>query len=356
MSVEIEDLSATPDDVAACQRVKAYLDQYPFNAPWWLTNRHMQTVWSTYARRDNPMPFRKERLDTPDDDFLDIYHLDNDPTKPRAVLLHGLEGSAKSKYIAGVCSQLREHGWNATVIEFRTCGGEMNRARRTYHIGETTDLALVIETLVERNPDQGLYLSGVSLGGNVTMKWFGELGDELPSQVKAGAAVSCPFDLLVSGPELDKTGGGLYLYYFIPKLRKKALAKAELYPDALDIEAVRRAKTFVDFDTVVTAALHGFKDAEDYWARNACGQFLKGIRRPAMILASADDPFNPGSTIPHGEFERNPYLIPQITQQGGHVGFVYGPHPLAQRYWAEDQVVRYFLKTAEELTANESYK
>lgn len=333
----------------ACARIRSFLDEHPYDPPWWLTNRHMQTVWSTYMRRDVFLPFQRERLDTPDDDFLDVYHLEGDPAMPRAVLLHGLEGHAKSKYIGGVCTQLLAHGWNATILEFRTCGGEMNRARRTYHIGETTDLAHVVDTLIERNPEQSLYFSGVSLGGNVTMKWLGENGDSIPPQVKAAAAVSCPFDLIISGPEIDRTAGGMYLYYFLPKLKKKALAKAEQYPDALDVEAVRNSKNFKEFDTYVTAALHGFEDAEDYWRRNSCGQFLTGIRRPAMILAAADDPFNPGITIPHSTFSENPLIIPQITEKGGHVGFIYGTHPLVQRYWAEDQVVRFFLRTEEEL-------
>jgi len=339
----LDNVTADHESVAAWrERVLAKLDKHPYEPPPWLRNPHAQTCWSTFMRRRQPMAMRKERLETPDEDFLDIYHVEGDADKPIVILMHGLEGNAESRYIVGMARNLKALGWGSTAVEFRTCGGEINRAPRTYHIGETSDLELVIETLIARYPDRRIYISGVSLGGNVTMKYLGEKGEDVPAQIRGGAAVSCPFDLMASGPHMDNAFYGLYLLYFIPSLRKKALAKAEQYPELLDVDKIQRAKTFYEFDSFATAPMHGFDDAHDYWKKNSCGQFLPHIRRPALLLVSADDPFNPGHTLPHEAVARNPYLVPQFTEYGGHVGFVYGASPLRQRFWAEEQVVRFF--------------
>lgn len=322
-------------------RIRAALDGHPYRPPWWLRNNHLQTTVTTIVRRRRPLPFRRERLDTPDGDFLDLHHLDGGPDKPRAILLHGLEGCAESRYVCGMTRQLRARDWHVTVLEFRTCGGEMNRCERTYHIGETSDLDFVVRMLAAREPERRLYIGGVSLGGNVTLKWLGENGDGVPAQVRGGAGISCPFDLLISGPHMDRTFFGLYLRYFMPSLKRKALAKAEQFPGLLDIEQVKRARNFQEYDSWVTARLHGFEDAEDYWRRTSCGQFLPHIRRPALVLASADDPFNPGETLPRAAVKANPYLVDQFTEHGGHVGFLYGT-PWAPRYWAEEQLARFF--------------
>jgi uncharacterized protein len=328
------------------------LNQHPFRAAWWLPGSHLQTVWTAMGRKRIKLPFQAERLATPDGDALHIHVLEGAEDKPVLIMLHGLEGSVNSAYAGELGKNLHVADWTVVVMEFRTCSGEMNCAPRTYHLGETTDLAFLVDTLTKRWPDRPFYVAGVSLGGNVVLKWLGEMGGAVPEQVRAAAAMSCPFDVTLSGPHLDRVLGGAYVRWFLRTLIPKALAKAEQFPDMLDVEKIRGSKTFVDYDTHATAKLHGFEDAFDYWKRCSCGQFLPGIRRPTLLLTSKDDPFNPPNTLPHATIEANPFLVAQFSDAGGHMGFVQGPHPLRAEYWAEAQVARFFLACAQEPPPN----
>lgn len=322
-------------------RIMDELARHPYRAPWWLRWNHGQTVWSPWFRRTVLPPYRLDEIDTPDDDFLRLHVLEGDDAAPTALLLHGLEGSVESAYNIGIATHLSARGWHVVALEFRSCGGVMNRAKRLYHSGETTDLAFVVDYLIQRRPDARIYIAGTSLGGNVTAKWLGESSEAVPENV-AGAAVICPpFNLLRSGPHVDRVLGGAYVRHFLKTLIPKAVEKEKQYPGCLDLEGVRNARTFEAFDTWGTAALHGFEDAQDYWRRVACGQFLHRIGVPTMLLASADDPFNPADTLPHETADESPFLYPQFTERGGHVGFVYGP-PWRPRYWAEEHVARFF--------------
>ncbi len=321
--------------------IMAELERHPYRAPAWLRWNHGQTVWGPFFRRKDLPPYRLEEIETPDDDFLRLHVLDGEPGSPTALLLHGLEGSVRSGYNIGMAKLFSDAGWHVAALEFRSCGGVMNRAKRLYHSGETTDLAFVVDHLIGRDPSARVYIAGTSLGGNVTAKWLGESADSVPENV-VGAALLCPpFDLLRAGPHIDRLLGGAYVRHFLKSLIPKAIEKEAQYPGCVDIERVRNARTFEEFDTWGTAALHGFDDAFDYWRRVACGQFLSNIRVPTMLLASADDPFNPADTLPRDTAAESPYLYPQFTNSGGHVGFVYGP-PWRPRYWAEEHIVRFF--------------
>ncbi len=284
-----------------------------------------------------------ERWETPDDDFLRIHRFHGHEDKPVALLLHGLEGSAQSSYIVRMTKRLSELAWSVVVMEHRSCGGEMNRARRMYHSGETTDLAFVVDTLVHQRPSTPIYIAGFSLGGNQTAKWLGEAGDSVSPNVIAAAIVSAPFDLAVSGRRLDRGLHRAYVRHFLRTLIPKAEIKERQYPGCFDIEAVRRSATFEDFDTHATAALHGFRDAADYYAKVSCGQFLPGIRRPTLLISAADDPFNPRSTLPRESAARSPFLHPKFPDRGGHAGFMRHERGSQIGYWAEEQIVRFFL-------------
>jgi predicted alpha/beta-fold hydrolase len=286
-------------------------------------------------------PLRVERWDTPDDDFIDVHFLEGDPAMPTAVLLHGLEGCIESTYFMAMLRELHRAGWNAAAMEFRSCRGEMNRARRMYHSGETEDVGFVVQRLIERRPDIELYVAGYSLGGNVTAKWFGECGDALPANVRAGAAISAPYDLVASGKHMDSTVSRLYVLHFLRKLVPKAEEKHQQYPGVIDIERIRGARTFKEFDDHATAPLHGFADAHDYYTRVACGRYLEGVRRPLLLLSAEDDPFNPGHTLPRELAARHPYLHAEFTRFGGHCGFVQRGADGVES-WAEAQVVRFF--------------
>jgi predicted alpha/beta-fold hydrolase len=324
------------------QAVLAALNGNPFSPPWWLRGGHAQSFWTSLTRRHLQVPYRSERWDTPDGDFLYMKFFDGEPGAPLVLLLHGLEGSAESKYIKGFNLAFHEQGWNVATMEFRFCSGEINKTQRIYHMGETTDCDFVVRRLAERYPDTPLYLCGFSLGGNVLAKWLGEQGEAVPANVKGASVISPPFDPLVSAPDFHKILGGFYAWNFLRTLKPKALAKAEQFPELIDPDVVRGCKEFYTYDTVVTAALHGFEDAEDYWRKVGCHQFLDRIRVPTMLLTSADDPFNPAITIPRETADASPWLHPQWTERGGHVGFIMGKSPLRVRYWAEEQTVAFF--------------
>lgn len=313
-----------------------------FVPAWWLPGGHAHSAWGPLARREGGAGLVPERWATPDDDFLRVHIREGRPDRPTLMIVHGLEGSARSPYVAGLTRLFAAAGWTCAVFEHRTCGGVMNRARRTYHSGETEDLAFVARRLLERRPGAALYIVGVSLGGNQLLRWMGERGDALPARVAAAAAISPPFDLTASGPQIDRALGGYYVRRFLRSLIPKMIEKERQYPGCIDIEAVRRSRTFEQFDTHATAALHGFRDAWDYWERVSCGPLLERIRRPTLLIAAQDDPFNPASSLPRRAAARSPWLFPLFTSAGGHVGFVEGAVPWAPRYWAERQVFRFF--------------
>jgi hypothetical protein len=338
---------ATANDPALQERFKRdvlrRLEATPFRVPSWLTNAHAQTIWSRYGHRAARPLMELERWDTPDGDFLRIHTLETHPEAPTALLLHGLEGCVESTYLVRLIHVLRAEGFNVMVMEHRSCGGEMNRARRLYHSGETTDADFVVREFGRRNPGRSLYIAGYSLGANVTAKWLGEQGDDTPAYVQAAAVVSAPYDLMASGPWVDSgVRRQIYARHFLRKLIPKAIAKEQQYPGSLDIERIKRATTFREFDTHGTAALHGFRDADDYYTQSACGQFLANIRRPTLLLSAADDPFNPGTSLPRRLADESPYLHGQFTERGGHVGFVGLNGGRRVTFWAEDQIARFF--------------
>lgn len=323
-------------------RAMAVLNAHPFRPSWWLAHRHLQTCWSPLFRKRPSVPLERERLDTPDGDFLDVYHCPGDPDKPGLVLLHGLEGTLNSFYISAITKTFHEIGWNVSTMMFRSCSGELNRTCRVYHMGETGDLAFVMDLLHERHPDRPFYLAGVSLGANVLLKWLGEMNSAVPAYIRGAAGVSPPFNPAAGIEQFHKEFFGLYAKKFLRTLVPKAIEKERQHPGCMDIEKVRSCTDFYVYDTEVTARLHGFEDAWDYWKRVGCGQFLAEIRVPTLLLTSRDDPFNPAHTIPAEVADASHYLHPQWTDGGGHVGFVGGSLPWQPEYWMEDHLRRFF--------------
>ena len=259
----------------------------------------------------------------------------------RLLVLHGLEGTIRSHYLRGLLTLARDRGWAADALIFRTCNGEMTRARRLYHSGETTDLDAVVRRLVREQPGRPLSLAGFSLGGNVLLKWLGEHGDDLPSEVRAAAAVSVPFDLERGSRFIERGFSRVYGRHFLRTLRAKARIKLERDPGLYDASALERARTLFDFDDVVTAPVHGFTSASDYYRRSSSLGFLSSIRRPTLLLSAYDDPFLPRAVLDEVEevARANQYLSVEFHQRGGHVGFISGRAPWAPRYYAEERVV-----------------
>lgn len=341
-------------------RIQAELERHRFAPAWWARSRHPQTCWSPLFRTMPEVDFRLERWTTPDDDFLRIHHADpiaNDLLTPAAdppvlLILHGLEGSAQSNYVLGLADGFTRAGWRVVAMEHRSCGGEINRARRLYHSGVTDDLAFVVDEIVRRRIGKRIYIAGISLGGNQTVKWLGERGEAIPECVQGAVAMCVPFDLTVSGPNIDRAAGGAYVRRFLKTLIPKAILKERQFPGCVDIEKIKAAQTFEEFDTYGTAALHGFDDARHYWKSVGCGQFLGGVRRPLLLISAEDDPFNPGETLPRETCANSPWLIDCFSKTGGHVGFIYGRSPRTSRHWAEEQTLRALTMLEAELTGD----
>jgi predicted alpha/beta-fold hydrolase len=252
-------------------------------------------------------------------------------------VLHGLESSSHAPYVKRMVAAARAAGLSAVAMNFRGCSGEPNRLPRLYHSGETSDVARVVARLVAERPGRPLALAGFSLGANVVAKWVAERGDGLPAEVRGAAAICAPFDLAACGAAIDR-GRGIGLLYrerFLRSLRRKALAKLARFPDLpLDARAVRACRTFLAIDEEVTAPLHGFASAAEYYALSSAGPLLGGVRRPLLALSAADDPMIPAASLPIEGARANPLVRLEVHPTGGHVGFVSGM-PWRLEFFAE---------------------
>lgn len=256
------------------------------------------------------------------------------------MILHGLEGSSRSHYAAGLIREAAALGLDGVVLNFRSCSGEINRTARLYHSGETSDLDWVISALLAREPDRRLGLVGVSLGGNVALKWLAERGAAAPPRVVGAVAISTPFDLAACAEALDRgLPRALYTRGFLRTMKAKVRAKTGLYDGRLDLDGALRARTFTEYDRAVTAPLYGFADERDYWTEASSGRLLPSIRRPCLLINAVNDPFMPASSLPREAVARSPWLEALFPPEGGHAGFLEAP--LGRRSWAERQAVAF---------------
>lgn len=279
-----------------------------------------------------------------DGDNLELHHVFAPPGAPRVLLLHGLEGSANSHYVGGVLANAEARGWGGTVLVFRGCGSAANLAPRFYHSGETNDLEQVFVTLTARWPESRWLLAGVSLGGNVLLKWLGEHGDAVDHRIRAAVAVSVPFDLEAGARCISSGFARVYDRAFLRSLRAKALAKLERYPNLFDRAALERARTVYEFDDAVTAPVHGFQSAHEYYERSSALQFLPNIRIRTLLLSALNDPFLPSGVLSRvaSVAAANGNLVTEFHPFGGHVGFVAGGRPWKPVYYAEHRAFEFF--------------
>ncbi|MGQ0712645.1 MAG: YheT family hydrolase [Gemmatimonadaceae bacterium] len=313
----------------------------PYRPAWFVPGRHFRTLWGKLIRRRPTVPTEIERWVTPDDDLLFIHRVRGSPGAPLLILLHGLEGSPNSHYARGALARAHAAGWSAAALVFRTCGGEMNRTRRFYHSGETSDLDFAVQRLASEMPRTPIVLAGFSLGGNVLLKWLGERKSDVPDAVVAAATVSVPYDLARGSRYINRGFSRVYERHFLRSLVRKAAQKRGRFPDiAPDID-LARLRTMWDFDNAVTAPVHGFRDAEDYYTRSSSLGWLEGIRIPTLLLSALDDPFLPPDVLDEvrDAAKDNPALHCEFFERGGHVGFIGGALPWRPLYWAEWRVV-----------------
>ena len=321
--------------------------EYRYREAWWLRGGHAQTLWGKFARRRRALRLEREVLALPDGDQIEIHRPATlpAPDAPHLLLLHGLEGTVESHYVNGIVSAATALGWSVTLMLFRGCGTVPNTARRFYHSGETSDVAHVYATLRARNPDSRWYAIGVSLGGNVLLKWLGESGDG--ATILAAAAISVPFDLEAGARKISTGIARIYDWNFLRSLRAKALRKLARYPDLFDRAALLRAGSVYEFDEAVTAPVHGFGSARDYYTRSSSHGFLRHIRVPTLLLSAENDPFLPSDVLRRvaSVAESNPLLTVEFLPGGGHVGFVAGPWPWRARYYAEERALSFLSAT-----------
>ncbi|MGR9090487.1 MAG: hydrolase [Gammaproteobacteria bacterium] len=319
-----------------------------FEPAWWLPGPHLPTLWAALARRRPEVTPRHERLELADGDFLDLGWVGSE-SGPLVVLLHGLEGSSRSKYALALAGLIERAGWGGVVLQFRGCSGEPNRLDRSYHSGDTGDLKTVLVHLRQRFPRRQFFAVGYSLGGNVLLKHLGEIGPD--SDIAAAAAVSVPFDLAAGAERLNQGISRLYQYHLIRSLKRKVREKFAHRSAPIDLSDLDLCNDFWSFDDRITAPLHGFRNAEEYYRQSSCRQFLGTIQTPTLLLQAADDPFLLRSAIP-GEDELSPTTALQLTRRGGHVGFVAGRNPLQPEYWIDERLMAWFATHVNDCASN----
>ena len=285
-------------------------------------NGHFNTVWAAISRKVAGVNYRRERLDTPDGDFVDLdWSFSKAPSTSLLVALHGLEGNAERPYIKGLVRFFNQQGCDAVALNFRGCSGEANRLTTTYHAGATADLHATLEHVLGLGRYRNIVIAGFSLGGNVVLKYLGEQSAQLFEEVRAATGFSVPCHLPTAHVEIGRWPNRPYLWKFLRTLNRKMKEKSERWPGIVP-KPSPRPRNFDDFDNRYTAPLNGFKNALDYWERNSSLQFFDRISRPALLVNAWDDSFLSPECYPTEWAAQSDTFFLETPQYGGHVGFV----------------------------------
>ena len=308
-----------------------------YRAPRWLRGSHLQTIWPALLLKSTPPDYRREIWPTPDGGEIAVDRIDGKPGTPTVVLFHGLEGSSHSHYAISLMQAVKARGWHGVVPHFRGCGGISNQQRRAYHAGDAAEIAWIITRLAANQPQ--LFAAGVSLGGNMLLRYMGEQAHAaLPL---AAAAVSVPLDLAAASTRLDRGfGKHVYTRMFLKTLKPKSMAQLSAHPDLFSADAVLKSRTFTEFDNLVTAPLHGYRDVHDYWLRASSKPVLARITRPTLVLNAVNDPFLPPAALPRTD-EVSAAVTLEQPAEGGHAGFVSGRFP-GNLQWLPTRLLAFF--------------
>jgi len=355
----------------------AFLDTSPCPVPAWLPGGHIQTLYGALFTPTNRIRFIRERVDTPDGDFLDFdwsapglvaqppdqpvnradlprrsaamrWITDHDlklikdmADTPALVMLHGLEGGSNSRYAQSVLQYFRARGWIVVLAHFRGCSGVPNRLARAYYSGDADEVGFILKTVQARAPQARWHMVGVSLGGNAMLKFLGE-HPTLSHSLQAAAAVCAPLDLVAAGENLSDNWicRNIYSRYFLRTMKPKTLEKATRFPGAIDVARVSRSHSIRDFDDAYTAPMHGFSSAQEYWKKSASKQWLRFIEIPTLVLNSRNDPFIPEATLPGPDMASHKVTLHQPAE-GGHVGFTTGRFP-GNSNWLPARLAKFF--------------
>ena len=308
-----------------------------YNPPWIFKNGHFSTIYSAKLRPTQSLFQERERISLPDGDFIDLdWSFSEKPKNKVAILLHGLEGNAQRNYIKGAAATLIKNSWDVAAVNYRGCSGELNRLFLSYNAGKTDDLEAVIDFILKKDTYTEIALIGFSLGGNIVIKYLGERSF-VPSQIKKGIAISTPLNLKKSLEELSKHENWVYRKTFLSYLKKKYKAKMLQYPDKMTQEKLEKITSIVAFDSIYTAPAHGFKDADDYYLKNSCKQFLPTIKIPVFILNAKNDSFLSTDCYPYTFSENSKNIYLETPLYGGHVGF----YQTNKEYYSEKRMVEF---------------
>lgn len=307
-----------------------------YSPPFLLFNPHLETIYPALVRRVSLQPYTRERITTPDNDFLDLDWLRQGSQK-LVIVSHGLEGNTHRAYIKGMARVFFQNGFDVLTWNYRGCSGEMNKQLRFYHSGATDDLHTVVDHALSQQTHQEIYLVGFSLGGNLTLKYLGE-NRTRTSLIKKAVAFSVPVDLHTSCIQISKPGNWVYSNRFLKSLKKKVLEKAQFIKE-LDINGLDQVKTLMEFDDHFTGPVHGFKNAIDYYQQSSALRYMSGISVPTLLVNAKNDPFLSPECFPVEQFAQHDFIQIETPKHGGHVGFARFNHD--NIYWSEERALRF---------------
>ena len=305
-----------------------------YSLPWFLFNVHAETIYPSVFRKVKLNDYKRERIKTIDDDFLDLDWLKQE-SKRLIVISHGLEGNSRRPYIKGMAKAFFNKGFDVLAWNFRGCSEEMNKALRFYHSGATDDLLTVINHAIAHDYNE-IFLIGFSLGGNLTLKFLGE--GKVSEKIKGAVTFSVPMELNTSGEKISKPSNWIYSNRFLKSLKQKIKAKS-VFKKEIDITGLGSIKTLRQFDDRYTAPLHGFKNALDYYHQCSAIHFFKNIKTPTLIVSAKNDPFLSNECFPQDI--KNEFVNFEFPERGGHVGFA--TFNKKNLYWSEQRALDFIM-------------
>lgn len=310
-----------------------------YRSPFFLGNGHVQTILPALFRITNGVQYRRERIATPDDDFIDLdWSTQNTGTKQLVILTHGLEGNSTSKYLLGMVKALNKAGYNTLSWNMRSCSGEINKQVRFYHSGATEDLDFVINYASKQY--EAIYLMGFSLGGNITLNYLGKSAHGVLNPIiKKAVTFSVPCHLASCALKMEKPQNKVYLSRFLKSLKSKIILKSQKMPGSLNIEKIAQINTFVAFDNRYTGPIHGFEDATDYYSKCSSLYFVHKIKIPTLLVNAQNDPFLSEECFPYKEAMSSSNFHFEAPLSGGHCGFITLGN---DTNWAEQRAIDFF--------------
>lgn len=313
-----------------------------YTPPLFFKNPHIQSVFPQTFRKITGIEYTRERIETPDQDFIDLDWCSVNSSKC-VILAHGLEGNTQRPYVLGMAKAFHRRSWNSVSMSFRGCSGEPNRLLRSYHHGVSDDLALVVNHVAAKGYS-AIAVVGFSLGGNVLLKYLGEQKYPIPESLCGGVALSAPCDLAGCAKKMDQPSHAFYTKRFLKMLHEKIVDKKKMFPDLVNDVKYEKIITFQEYDNRFTAPMQGFSNAQDYYTKAASLQYLPTITTPVLLLNAKDDPFLTPACSPQHIAAGNTSLFLETPEHGGHVGFI--SFNKENEYWDEMRAAEFIEKVS----------